>query len=133
MADLYSLLADLKNSAEDARKEVRDALLDELQRDTTVSADLGSVSRRTYEYRQLRDETTVERALAAAGVDPESVRSFDKSKLREAVEETHLDEDAVFDVDERAQIRISDSNDQRRREQFERLDDAIRSLAEDER
>ncbi|WP_137286451.1 hypothetical protein [Halorussus salinisoli] len=132
LADLYSLLADLKNSAEDARKEVRDALLDELHEDGTLSADLGSVERRTYEYRRTRDESDVRRALVDAGVNPESVRSFDEGKLRDAIEETDLDEDAVFDVDERAQIRISDSNDDRRREQFERLDAEIRSLVEDD-
>jgi hypothetical protein len=132
LADLYALLADLKNSADDARKEVRDALLEEVREDGTVSADLGSVDRRTYRYRRVGDEPEVRRALDDADVDPESVRSFDESKLRDAVEESDLDEDAVFDVDERPQIRISESNDERRRQRFERLDDEVRSLAEDD-
>ncbi|WP_135823332.1 hypothetical protein [Halorussus ruber] len=131
LADLYSLLADLKNSADDARKEVRDELLEQVHEDGTVSADLGSVNRTTYQYRRVRDERDVRNALAAADVDPEEVRSFDKSKLRDAIEESDLDEDAVFDVEERPQIRISESNDDRRRERFERLDDEIRSLAEE--
>lgn len=132
LADLYTLLADLKNAAEDARAEVRDALLEQVREDRTVTANLGSVDRRTYEYRQVRDEATVRDALADADVDPEAVRSFDKSKLRDAVEETGLDEDDVFDVEERAQIRISDADDDRRRERFERLDSEVRSLVDEE-
>jgi hypothetical protein len=132
LADLYSLLADLKNSADDARKEVRDALLKEVREDGTISADLGSVNRATYEYRRVRDERAVRDALAAADVDPEEVRSFDKSKLRDAIEESGLSEDAVFDIEERPQIRISDSNDDRREERFDRLDSEIRSLADEE-
>ncbi|UPW02004.1 hypothetical protein M0R88_07890 [Halorussus gelatinilyticus] len=132
LADLYSLLADLKNSADDARKEVRDELLENVREERTVAADLGSVSRTTYNYRRVADETTVHRALADAGVDPEEVRSFDKSKLKDAIEETDLEEDDVFDVDERPTIRISDSHDDQRRRHFERLDDEVRSLADDE-
>lgn len=133
LTDLYSLLADLKNSTEDARKEVRDALLEDLRTDCEVSAELGSVERRTYEYRQLEDERTIRRALDDADVDPESVRSFDEGKLRDAVEESDLDEDDVFEVDERHQIRIAGSNDDRRREHVERLDPEVRSLVEDDR
>ncbi len=48
LADLYSLLADLKNSADDARQEVRDELLEHVSEDRTIPADLGSVSRTTY-------------------------------------------------------------------------------------
>lgn len=133
LADLYSLLADLKNSADDARQEVRDELLEHVSEDRTIPADLGSVSRTTYHYRRVADEERVHRALADAGVDPEEVRSFDKSKLKDAIEETDLDEDDVFDVEERAQIRIAESNDDRRRERFGRLDPEVRSLADDER
>lgn len=133
LADLYSLLADVKNAAEDARQEVRDALLEQVRENRTLAADLGSVERRTYTDRQLEDEATVRHALADAGVDPQSVRSFDESKLREAVESTDLDEDAVFDVEERAQMRIADSNDESRRRQFDRLDREVRELADDER
>ncbi|WP_135829830.1 hypothetical protein [Halorussus halobius] len=132
LADLYSLLADVKNAAEDARQEVRDALLEQVREERTVAADLGSVERRTYTYRQLEDEATVRHALADAGVDPQSVRSFDESKIRDAVEATDLDEDAVFDVEERAQMRIADSNDGSRRRQFDRLDPDVRELADDE-
>ncbi|WP_276299792.1 hypothetical protein [Halorussus lipolyticus] len=131
LADLYSLLADLKNSADDARKEVRDELLEQVREDRSISADLGSVNRTTYQYRRVRDEQAVRDALADADVDPEEVRGFDKSKLKDAIEDADLDEDAVFDIEKRPQIRISDSNDDRRRERFERLDDEIRSLADE--
>jgi hypothetical protein len=132
LADLYSLLADLKNSSEAARKEVRDELLKEVHQDGTISADLGSVNRTTYEYRQLRDEERIRTALDDADVDPEEVRGFDKSKLKDAIEDSGLDEDAVFNIEERPQIRISESNDDRRTERFERLESEIRSLADDE-
>jgi len=132
LADLYALLADLKNSADDARTEVRDVLLDEPRQAGTVSATFGRVSRYTREYRRLEDEGTVQQALDEAGVDPDSVKSFDKSKLRDAVEETDLDEESVFEVDERAQVRIAGANEHRRRERFDRLDPAIRALAEDD-
>ena len=100
LADLYSLLADVKNSADDARTDVRDVLLEQVHEDGTISADLGSVNRATYQYRRVRDEREVRNALAAADVDPEEVRSFDKSKLKDAIENSDLDEDAVFDIEE---------------------------------
>ena len=132
LADLYSLLADLKNAADAARTEVRDAMLDDLREDCEITAELGSVRRKTYEYRSLEDEATVRDALDEAGVDPQAVRSFDKGKVEDAVAETDLDEDEVFEVDERPQIRIADSNDDRRRERFDRLDPAVRSLADED-
>ncbi|NHN61013.1 MULTISPECIES: hypothetical protein [Halorussus] len=131
LADLYSLLADLKNSADAARKEVRDAMLEDLREDCEITAELGSVRRRTYEYRSLEDEATVRDALDDAGVDPEAVKSFDRGKVEDAVAEAGIDEDEVFEVDERPQIRIADSNDDRRRERFERLDPAVQSLADE--
>lgn len=132
LADLYALLADLKNSADDARTQVRDKLQEEVREDGTISADFGSVNRHTREYRSLEDDATVRAALEDADVDPESVRSFDKGKLKDAVEETDLDDESVFDVEERPRIRIAGSNDDRRRERFDRLDPEIRSLVEDD-
>lgn len=131
LTDLYSLLADLKNSAENAREEVRDALLDELRENGTFSSDLGSVNRYTYTNRQLEDETAIRGALDSAGVDPNSVRSFDKRKLRNAVEENDLDEDAVFDVEELPRIQAVGANEEHRRQKFDGLDPEIRSLTDD--
>lgn len=131
LANLYSLLADLRSSADDARAAVRDALLSKVRDDREVPSDFGSVRRETHERRRLKDEEEVAAAVETADVDPEEVRSFDASKLREAVEESDLDESAVFDVEERTQIRKGSVDDERRRERFERLPDEVRSFAED--
>ncbi|USZ69475.1 hypothetical protein NGM10_07000 [Halorussus salilacus] len=132
LVDLYSLLSDLKSSAEDARKEVRDALIDATGEEGQLTADLGSVSRYSYERRSLKDDAAVRTAVRDAGVDPVSVRSFDSKKLREAAEDGLLDEEAVFDFEERTQIRKGKTNENGRWERFQRLPEELRSFAEDD-
>ena len=132
LVDFYSLLSDLKSAADDARKEVRDALLETTRDDGQLTADLGSVSRYSYERRNLKDDATVRSAVRNAGVDPVSVRSFDSKKLRKAAEDGTLDEEAVFDFEERTQIRKGKSNENGRWERFQRLPEELRSLADEE-
>lgn len=132
LVNLYSLLADLRKRADGARKEVRDALLEAVHDDRVVPGDYGTVRRQTYTRRQVKDDETVLQALHDAGVEPESVRSFDTSKLRDAVEETTLDSAAIFDIEERAQIRIADSDDEHRRSRFDRLPDDVRAFVTNE-
>lgn len=105
LANLYALLSSVENGAGDARTEVRDALLDEVQDDREIESDLGSVRRSTYERTRLRDEETVRGALERAGVDPSTVTSFDRGKVEDAVAESSLDPSDVFDAEERARVR----------------------------
>ncbi|WP_132059143.1 hypothetical protein [Halorussus amylolyticus] len=132
LTDIYTLLSDLKSSADDARKEVRDALIETTRDDGEITADLGSVSRYTYERRSLKDDAAVRSAVRDAGVDPVSVRSFDSKKLREVAEDGALDERAVFDFEERTQIRKGKANENGRWERFQRLPDELRAFAEDD-
>lgn len=132
LVNFYSLLSDLKSAADDARKEVRDALLETTRDDGQLSADLGSVSRYSYERRNLKDDAAVRSAVRDAGVDPVSVRSFDSKKLRKAAEDGHLDEEAVFDFEERTQIRKGKSNENGRWERFQRLPEELRTLADED-
>lgn len=105
LANLYALLSSVENGAGDARTEVRDVLLDEVQDDREIESDLGAVRRSTYERTRLRDEETVQEALERAGVDPSTVTSFDRGKVEDAVAESPLDPSEVFDTEERARVR----------------------------
>lgn len=131
LVDLYTLLSDLKGSAEAARKDVRDALLEEVHDDREIPSDLGSVRRQTYRRRSLKDEESVRTVLRDADVDPESVRSFDKSKLKDAVEDGDLEAEAVFDFEETTQIRKAGVDDEQRRRRFEELPDDLREFVAD--
>ncbi|MFC4548773.1 MULTISPECIES: hypothetical protein [Halorussus] len=132
LVDLYTLLSDLKSAADDARKEVRDELNRQIPDDGTIPARLGSVRRYTYNRRSLKDEQTVRSELQRAGVDPDAVRTFDTSKLKQAAEDGHLDEEAVFDFEERTRLQKADANPEQRRRRFEGLSPDLRSLVEDD-
>ena len=133
LANLYSLLADLRSSAEDARKEVRDALLGRVQDDRDINSDFGRIRRQTYSRRQVKDEETVFAVLRREGVDPEAVTGIDTSQLKTVVENADIDPNAVFDFEERPQIRLGEVDDLRRRERYEQLPADVRSFVEDER
>lgn len=105
LANLYALLSSVENAAGDARTEVRDALLNEVQDDREIESDLGAVRRSTYQRTRLRDEETVQEALERAGVDPSTVTSFDRGKVEDAVAESPLDPSEVFDTEKRARVR----------------------------
>lgn len=132
LVDFYSLLSDLKSAADDARKEVRDALLETTRDDGQFTAALGSVSRYSYERRNLKDDAKVREAVRNAGVDPVSVRSFDSKKLRKAAEEGDIDEEAVFDFEERTQIRKGKADENGRWKRFQELPEELRSLADED-
>lgn len=129
LANLYTLCSHLQSSADTSRQEVRDVLLESIHDDREVETDFGTIQRRTYKRREVRDDQTVQRVLHEAGVDPDSVRSYDTKKLKEAVEENDIDPDAVFDVEERQQIRRAEVDDDQRHERFKELDAELRALA----
>lgn len=128
LTNLYTLCSHLQSSADTSRQEVRDVLLEAIHDDREVESDLGTIQRRTYERREVRDDQTVERVLREEGIDPDSVRSYDTEKLDEAVEENDIDRDAIFEVEERQQIRRAGVNDDQRYDRFEKLDAELRSL-----
>lgn len=108
LANLYALLSALASDADDARKTVRDELLEQVQDDRTIETDVGDVSRRTADRRRLRDDETVRERLESAGVDPQAAMSFDSSKVEEAVEIAGVDPDDVFETERRAYVRRDD-------------------------
>ncbi|KZN24739.1 hypothetical protein A4G99_10400 [Haladaptatus sp. R4] len=133
LVNLYTLLSDVSSSADDARKEVRDKLLEVVQDDRRVESDFGAVKRTTHKRRNLKDERTVADHLEAAGIDPEEARSFDTKKVKKLVAERGLDESSVFDIEKRTYVRKSGADDERRRKAYNRLDPELRALVDDER
>ena len=133
LVNLYTLFSDVSSSADDARKEVRDKLLEVVQDDRRVESDFGAVKRTTNKRRNLKDKETVATQLEAAGIDPEEARSFDTKKVKKLVSERGLRESAVFDIEERAYVRKSGADDESRRKAYNRLDPELRALVDDER
>ncbi|SIQ66602.1 hypothetical protein SAMN05421858_0011 [Haladaptatus litoreus] len=131
LVNLYTLLSDVSRGADDARKEVRDALLGVLQDDRRISSDFGSVKRYTTQRRNQKDEEVIRAELNRAGIDPDEARSFDTKKLKELAEERGLDESAVFDREERTYVKKSSADGDGRRRAFEKLDPELRSLIEE--
>ncbi|WP_049971903.1 hypothetical protein [Haladaptatus cibarius] len=131
LVNLYTLLSDVSRGADDARKEVRDALLHVLQDDRRISSDYGSVKRYTTRRRNQKDEEVIRAELNRAGIDPDEARSFDTKKLKELAEERGLDESAIFDREERTYVKKSGADGDGRRRAFEELDPEIRSLVEE--
>jgi hypothetical protein len=126
LTNLYALLSDLSSTAEDARKEVREALLAEVQDDREIEADVGAVRRYTSERTSLRAEEAVLDAVERAGVDPERVMAPDRSRVEDAVEATDLSHGDAFETEERVSVRRQDIDEERRRillEDFEDLGD----------
>ncbi len=130
LVNLYALLSDLESAVGDARGQVRDALLEDIQDDRSVAADFGEVNRNSYESLSLKDERTVREALEAAGVDPAEVSSVDSSKVRDAVEAGRIDREAVFDAEDRTRIRRVSVAEDRREELLAELDPDVRELLE---
>ena len=133
LVNLYTLFSDVSSSADDARKEIRDKLLEVVQDDRRVESDFGAVKRTTNRRRNLKDEETVEDQLEQAGIDPDEARSFDTKKVKKLVSERGLDESSVFDIEERTYVRKSGADDEGRRKAYNRLDPEIRALVDDER
>lgn len=115
LTNLYALLSDLSSTADDARKQVREALLAEVQDDREIESDVGAVRRYTGERTSLRDEETVVSALERAGVDPAQVMAPERSRVEDALEVTDLSRDDVFEVEERVYLRREDLDAERRR------------------
>ncbi|WP_266079673.1 hypothetical protein [Haladaptatus caseinilyticus] len=134
LANLYTLLSDVSRGADDARKQVRDVLSDELQDDRTVPSDFGTVRRYTSRRRNQKDEAVIRAELERAGIDPREAMSFDTTKLKQFAEERAFDESTVFDFEERTYVKKagnkSGDDGDGRREAFEALDPEIRSFIE---
>ncbi|WP_435159318.1 hypothetical protein [Haladaptatus sp. DFWS20] len=130
LVNLYTLLSDVGRGADDARKQVRDVLLDVLQDDRRVSSDFGSVRRYTTRRRNQKDEAVIRAELERSGIDPREAMSFDTTKLKQFAEERGLDESAVFDHEDRTYVKKSGADGDGRRRAFEELDPEIRSLVE---
>lgn len=131
LANLYTLLSDVSRGADDARKEVRDALLDIVQDDSEVISEFGSVRRYTSRRRSLKDDVTVRTELKQAGIDPDEATSLDSKKVRELADERELEESAVFDVEEKSYVKKAGADAERRQSAFDRLDPELRKLLDE--
>lgn len=130
LTGLYALLADLRGSADEARRTVRNELLDRLDADRDIDTEFGEVTRYSYEATDLEDEERVAERLERAGVDPESVTSLDPEKVERAVEETDLRLEDVFEVEEVERLRLTDADADERREKLRSFDPELRRALE---
>lgn len=98
LVDLFVAFSVLSSRASSVRSDVRSAILDRVEDEAELEGELGSVDRSTGTRRSLRDEETVRRALARAGIDPHEAEAFDPDRVAELVEAADIDEEAVFDL-----------------------------------
>jgi hypothetical protein len=108
LADLYGLAARAKSVFDGRRRELRDELLDRVETDRRVDGRYASVDRGTRHRRTTKDESTVLETVERAGIDREEVLALDTPTLRDLVDEGQIEEEAVFDVEGQAYVRVSD-------------------------
>lgn len=114
LADLYGLAARAKELFDDRRREIREALLDRVHEDTRIQGQYATVNRTTSQRRVTKSEREVFDALRQAGVHPLDVLELDSSALRELSESGTVEDEAVFDREERTYVRVSETETDRR-------------------
>lgn len=85
LVDAYIVSAELSDSADDFRKEVKSELMDRMDGDK-ASGKLGTVTRVTRSNWRVGDEEEVLGVLAREGVNPEHVKEVDSKKVERQVE-----------------------------------------------
>lgn len=110
LADLYGLAARAKDLFEERRKAVREEILDRVHEDTQIRGQHATVTRQTSRRRVTKPEREVFETLRRAGVNPYDVLELDSSALRELSDEGRIADEDVFDREERAYVRVSDTD-----------------------
>jgi len=108
LADLYGLAARARSVFDDRREELRDELLDRVETDRRVDGRYASVTRGTRRRRTAKAAESVFETVERAGIDRDEVVALDTSTLRDLVDEGEIEEEAVFDVEGEAYVRVSD-------------------------
>jgi hypothetical protein len=109
LADLYGLAARASDHFDDRRREIREEILDRVHQDTQIRGEYATVTRTTSRRRVPKDERAVFEALRRAGVNPYDVLELDSSALRELSESGAIEDEDVFDREERTYVRVSDT------------------------
>lgn len=109
LADLYGLAARAKRVFEDRRTDLRDELLDRVDDDRRIQGEYATVNRTTQRRRTAKPEPDVLETVQRAGIDRDEVLALDTSTLRDVCEEGRVEEEAVFDVERRSYVRVSDT------------------------
>jgi len=109
LADLYGLAARAKDHFDARRTEIREELLDRVKADERIEGEHATVTRTTSQRRVTKPEREVFQALRRAGVNPFDVLELDSSALRELSEEGTIEDEEVFDREERTYVRVSDT------------------------
>lgn len=110
LADLYGLAARARRVFDDRRTELRDELLDRVEDDRQIQGEYATVSRTSQRRRTAKQEADVLETVQRAGVDRDEVLALDSSAVRDLVDEGLLEEEAVFDVEQRPYVRLSDTS-----------------------
>jgi len=105
LIDLYAILSEETDDLEDLRGDVKEVLNERV--DEPTDGDWGRVTSCQGTSRSLSDDAM--ETLVADGVDPSDVMSVDKSKVRDAVDDSDdLEEADVFEIYEYEYIRKLD-------------------------
>ncbi|GAB3682448.1 hypothetical protein GCM10028857_08320 [Salinarchaeum chitinilyticum] len=110
LADLYGLTARAKELFDDRRQEIREALLDRVHEDTRIQGEYATVNRTTSQRRVTKSEREVFDALRQVGVHPLDVLELDSSALRALSEAGTIEDEAIFDREERTYVRVSETD-----------------------
>jgi len=125
LVNLYTLLSDVQRNANDLRKDVADALLDQVQHDRPTHGQYGSVQRTTRRQRSLKDDEAVLEAFEDTGIDREQVLGVNRAKVDEALEIVPLSESEVFDIDESEYVRKAEVDEERKETRLQGLKDRL--------
>jgi hypothetical protein len=125
LVNLYTLLSDLQQDADDLRQDLSDILLDRLHHDRPVSGQYGSVQQMTRRCRTLKDEADVLARLEDAGIPRERVTGVDPDKVEDALEVTELTETDVYEIDTTDYVRKADVNDEVKQSRLQGLKDRL--------
>jgi hypothetical protein len=132
LIDLYTLLSDVQRGANDLRKDIADTLLDRVHHDQPVHAQYGSVQRTSRRSKSLKDDTEVLAALEDAGIDRDLVLGVDPDKVDDALDVTDLQEQDVYDIDQRAYVRKADVNEDVKETRLQGLKDRLAATESEE-
>lgn len=127
LTDLYVLLSDVQRGADRLRGSVRTALLDRLGPDQRLRGRFGTVRRTTRERRRAKDDETVLDALDDRDIPREWVLGVDPEKLDVVLAVTDLNEEEVYDVDERVYVQKTGTDEG---EKFSRLQGLVDRIDE---
>lgn len=111
LVNLFTVFSILSSAAGNARSDIREEIIERIDGNVDLSAEFGTVSHTIKTSRSLRDDETVRRRLQDAGVDPADAEALDEDLVAGIVDETGLDEESVFELDDRESVRRAEVNE----------------------